>query len=166
MKILVSLLLSTLILVQLDAQKAIEAYIFMAEDCPVCNYILQDLKTISEEYADEVKFIAVFPQKRSNYKSAVKFIRDNDLNVFEIELDPNHIITDRLNATVTPEVIVKRVEGPVLYQGRVNDAYIVPGRRRHGRVKQELKEALAKIKTGIQVSHPWPKPVGCYITKR
>ncbi len=146
-------------------QSTYTAYVFMAEECPVCNYIGKSLKKASLKYDGEVQFVAVFPQKMSNYKTASLFKKKYGLTKFSIELDHELKITNKYNATVTPEVVVVDQNDNILYQGRINNSYAAPGRMRHGKVTENLDLALASILDGKPISKPWPLPIGCYITK-
>ena len=141
------------------------AYIFMAEECPVCNYIGKSLKRISSQYDTQVQFVAVFPQKMSNYKTASLFKKKYKLEHFKIQLDHNQILTEQFDAMVTPEVVIVNLKNVILYQGRINNAYASPGRVRHGPVTEDMELAIEKIILAKKVPKPWPKPIGCYITK-
>lgn len=142
------------------------AYIFMAEECPVCNYLGKTLKRLSTNYAQDVKFVAVFPQRMSNFKTASLFKRKYDLPLFFIEIDHDQAITNKYNATITPEVVLVNNEGEVVYKGRVNNSYAAPGRMRHGKVTEDLELAILAAIVNKPVPKPWPNPIGCYITKR
>lgn len=142
------------------------AYIFMAEECPVCNYLGKTLKRLSTNYAQDVKFVAVFPQRMSNFKTASLFKSQYDLPLFFIEIDHDQAITNKYNATITPEVVLVNSEGEVVYQGRINNSYAAPGRMRHGKVTEDLELAIQAAIVNKPVPKPWPNPIGCYITKR
>lgn len=142
------------------------AYIFVAEECPVCNYLGKTFKRLSTQYSEDVKFVAVFPQRMSNIKTASLFKKKYDLPLFKVEIDHDRLITDRYKVTVTPEVVLVDKEGTLLYQGRVNNSYAAPGRMRHGKVKEDLEIAIQSVISNKAVPKPWPKPIGCYITKR
>ena len=147
------------------SQTTYTAYIFVAEECPVCNSLGKTLKRISSHYQDDVKFVAVFPQKMSNYKSASLFKKKYNLPLFEIVIDHDRNITDRYDASVTPEVVLVDESDNILYQGRINNSFAAPGRVRHGKIKEDLEIAINQILLGRVVAKPWPNPIGCYITK-
>lgn len=149
-----------------SAQKDITVYVFMAEECPVCNYVAKSLSITSDTYQDQVKFVAVFPQRISNIKTASLFKKKYGLSHFIVEIDKDHSITNRLNGTVTPEVLVVDQNENILYQGRINNSYASPGRMKHGKVKEDLRDNLKKILEGKKISKPWPEPIGCYITRK
>ncbi len=142
------------------------AYVFMAEECPVCNYLGKTLNKLSSEYSEEVKFVAIFPQRRSHIKSASLFKKKYDLDQFTIQIDHDRTITDKYKATVTPEVVFVNNKDEILYQGRINDSYAAPGRMRHGKVTEDLEIAIKNAIANRTTPKPWPDPIGCYITKR
>ena len=85
------------------AQKVWHVYVFVAEECPVCNYMGKPLSTIATKYQDRVEFHAVFPFKNSNYKTSQLFKEQYEMLTFETLLDKDHSITKQLGASVTPE---------------------------------------------------------------
>lgn len=166
MKLFMLILFSSVcITTNLFSQTSYTAYIFMAEECPVCNYLGKTLNKLSTEYQDDVKFIAVFPQRMSNYKTASLFRKKYDLAFFDVEIDHDQSITKKYNATVTPEVVLVDQLDTILYQGRINNSYAAPGRMRHGKVTEDLEKAIIMAIDGKSVSKPWPDPIGCYITR-
>lgn len=149
----------------LSAQENIHVYVFIAEECPICNYMGKPLKAIVDKYGERVSFHAVYPVKNSNYKTAQLFKEQYGLQVFETLLDREQEITRRLGATVTPEVVVTDSNDEVLYRGRINSAYYAPGKMKHSAIKDDLDEVLASLLSGKKVSQPWPSATGCYITR-
>jgi thiol-disulfide isomerase/thioredoxin len=151
---------------QVPEEPKFTAYVFIAEECPVCNYVGKTLKKISTEFQNDVKFVAVFPQRISSLETANRFIEKYDLSNFEIKLDTDHLITNRYNAMVTPEVVLVNSNDNIVYKGRINDSYASPGRIRHGKVTEDLNNAIDLVLQNKTVDKPWYDPVGCYITKK
>lgn len=162
----VILLLLFLVMEEGYSQQSYTAYIFVAEECPVCNYLGKTLKRLSTEYVDDVKFVAVFPQRMSNYKTASLFKKKYELPLFTVEIDHDQVITDKYQATVTPEVVLVNEENHIIYQGRINNSYAAPGRMRHGKITEDLEIAINLVLNDRKIPEPWPAPIGCYITKR
>ena len=146
------------------AQKTWHVYVFIAEECPICNYMGKPLNLIAEKYQDDVAFHAVFPVKNSNYKTARVFQEKYGMLSFETLLDKDQKLTKELGASVTPEAIVTNDQGDVVYRGRINNAYYAPGKMKHSSIKNELDEVLSLLTTGKQIPKPWPSAIGCYIT--
>src|SRR5215203_5673974 len=103
-------------------------YVFIAEECPICNYMGKPLQEIAAKFQREVTFHAVFPLKNSNYKSTHLFKEKYGLLAFETLLDKDLILSKKFGATVTPEVVVTDENGSIYYRGRINSAYYAPGK--------------------------------------
>ncbi|MBK7762939.1 MAG: hypothetical protein IPI46_06150 [Bacteroidetes bacterium] len=148
-----------------DAQvKPIKVYVFVAEECPISIFMCSSLKNIAEVYSDKADFILVFPLKTSTLKTANKFKSKNKLQQFAVRMDNQQTFTKQMGATVTPEVVIADSLNEVLYRGRINDAYLEPGKRRHIYNHNDLDNALSLITNGKEVPKPWKQAVGCYIT--
>ena len=140
------------------------AYVFIAEECPVCNFMGKPLNEISKKYESQVTFHLVFPLKNSNYKTVHLFKEKYSLQSFESLLDKDLAITKKLGASVTPEVVITDEFGNVHYRGRINSAYYAPGKMKHGSIQHDLDVALATLLNGKEIVQPWPPAIGCYIT--
>ena len=144
--------------------KTIHVFAFVAEACPISIYMAGALSEIAQLYYSKVDFNLVFPLKSSNKKTADLFKTKNKLPLYNIVVDKEQTISKRLGATVTPEVIITDAENKIIYQGRINDAYSEPGKRRHIYSSNDLNAALEAITEGKEFPKPWKKAVGCYIT--
>ncbi len=147
-----------------SGQKFWNVYVFIGEECPICNYMGKHLSAIAKKYAEDVTFHAVFPLKNSNYKTSQLFKEQYDMLSFETLLDKDQKLIKQLGATVTPEVVITNAEGDVYYRGRINSAYYAPGKMKHNSIKDDLDRALTALLAGKKVSQPWPSAIGCYIT--
>ncbi len=148
----------------LYAQNNVNVYVFIAEECPISIYMAQPLKQVAKKYSEQANFYAVFPKKNSNTATASKFLEEYQLNNFSTMLDNEQTLSRRLNALVTPEVIITDAKGDVLYKGRITNAYAAPGKMKHGSPINNLDKALTMIIKGQEVPQPWHKAVGCFIT--
>jgi len=164
MKILFFGLLMTLFILPVSAQKDWDVYIFIGEECPVCNFMGKPLSLIYDKYKEQADFHLVFPLKNSNYKTSQLFKEQYGLLAFETILDKDQKVTKQLGASVTPEAIITDKAGTIKYKGRINSAYYAPGKMKHSSIKDDLDLALASLIKGQRVATPWPPPVGCYIT--
>lgn len=147
------------------AQKDLSAYIFIAEECPISIFMVNDLKKLSEDYGSNCNFILVFPMKKSTTETALAFLKEYELNNFGIELDTLQELAKKLKATVTPEIVIENhATSEVLYRGRLNDAYFAPGRKRHTPLQRDAAFAFENILSNKTVPKPWEKAIGCFIT--
>jgi hypothetical protein len=144
--------------------KPLKVYVFIAEKCPISIFMTKSLKEISESYSQQADFYLVFPMENSHQKSASKFKSTYELNHYSILMDKKLILTKKMGATVTPEVIITHTNGSVVYQGRINDAYLEPGKRRHFFTGNDMRDALQLLVENQSVPKPWKPAVGCLIT--
>jgi hypothetical protein len=146
------------------SQSTYDVYVFIGENCPICNFMGKPLAALAGKYEPEVRFHAVFPVRNSNYKTAQLFKEQYGMMSYETLLDKDLTLTRKLGASVTPEVVVTNEAGEVKYRGRINSAYYAPGKMKHSAIKHDLDEALALLLSEKEVPQPWPTPVGCFIT--
>lgn len=146
------------------SQNKYSVYVFVAEKCPISIYMAKPLQEAFQKYENEVDFYSVFPMKNSTNATAEKFLEKYNLNDFKIKLDPYQGFAKKLEATITPEVVVLNENGEIAFRGRISDAYKAPGRMKHGVRKNELLEVLQKLTKGETIAEPWADAVGCYIT--
>ncbi len=144
--------------------RTIHVYAFVAEECPISIYMAGALSEISQSYSSKADFNLVFPLKSSSKKTSNLFKAKNKLPLYNIILDKDQGISKKLGATITPEVIITDADNKVVYKGRINDAYLEPGKRRHIFGSNDLNNALAMISEGKEFPKPWKNAIGCYIT--
>ena len=140
-------------------------YVFIAEQCPICNYMGKPLHDLGIKYEKEdVAFHAIFPLKNSNYKTTYTFKEKYGMQMFETTLDKDQAISKKLGASVTPEAVITDDMGIVRYRGRINSAYYAPGKMKHSSIKNDLDQALTSLLSGQEAPAPWPAAIGCFIT--
>ncbi len=145
-------------------EKKINVFAFVAEDCPISIFMAASLKSVAEMHDSKVNFYLVFPFATSTSKTALEFKSKNTLSNFTVKVDKNQRLTKKLGATITPEVVITDADETILYRGRINDAYLQPGKRKHIYSSNDLADALNNITNGREIAAPWKLAVGCYIT--
>src|SRR6185312_1220360 len=83
---------------------------------------------------------------------------------FPILRDTDGIVTARIGARRTPEVVVLDDRRAIRYRGRIDDQSAVGSRRSEAR-RRDLVEALEELLGGRAVSRPETEPVGCPIDR-
>lgn len=136
--------------------------VFVSPYCPTSNAFLPEINRIAAAYGERVRFYLVQSDPSVKKADAVK-----QAELFEIKatvlLDPGQQVARRAKAQVTPEVVVFRRAGETLYQGRINDLYINPTRKRPEPTTHDLVAALDEILAGKTVTTPLTKAMGCRI---
>ncbi len=109
-------------------------------------------------------FIGIFPNRYSSEENIEKYKNKYGLP-FELKRDYYQTITCKMNAQVTPEVVIyNEKEDEILYQGRIDDSYARVGQKRLFTRNHELRDALEAIKNDLPVVIKETEAVGCFIT--
>jgi len=139
-------------------------YIFLLEDCPISQYYIPKLNELHENYCnDNLTIIGLFPNKLSTKNTIQVF--ENEYNIqFELKTDRFQKITQKYQATVTPEIIVvNTTKDAVVYQGRIDNTFHALGKRRTVTTTNELEEVLISVQLGKEVKISQTEAIGCLI---
>ena len=150
-----------------NEKDSIVAYIFMLESCPISQQITPAIKEIHEEFKNQgIAFQLVFPNEDYTTPEAMdSFLKKYELKMPAV-IDNEKSLTQKWEATVTPEVVVVRKKSEtILYRGKIDNSFISLGKRRRVVNEHYLKDALVQIVSGKQVAVQQTKPVGCFIMK-
>jgi hypothetical protein len=124
-------------------------FVFLAPQCPLSTAVLPDLREAANRYASRgVRFFAV------NARRPVPF---PDL------IDPGQTLARRLDAAVTPQVVIVSGAGAILYSGRIDDRAVTLGRTRPQPTRSHLVLAIEEILAGKPVTVPRTRATGCAI---
>ncbi len=165
MKKITTILLLCLCFTSGWAQKGLNVYVFIAEECPICIYMTKPLKEVMKTYREEVNFYAVFTKSNATEATANDFLTTFKMDAFEAILDTDQQLAEKMEAVVTPEVVITDAENNTLYRGRISDAYRAPGKMKHGIRNNDLLDVLGQLTTGqIVAERDWQSAVGCFIT--
>lgn len=139
--------------------------IFLAPLCPICQNMTFDLRQIEEDFANApVEFVGVFPNASTTEDQLASFKSTYGLRM-PLMLDTLGW-ADSLGANWTPEVFVLNALDSVVYQGRINDRYFAPGKRKPKTKRRDLDAALRDCLAGKDVDVPYTDAVGCPIEGR
>ena len=136
--------------------------IFLAPLCPICQNMSFDLRQLEADYAgDDVEFVGVFPNASTTAAQIESFKDTYDLSMTMMQDTAGWAET--LGAKWTPEVFVLDQRDSVVYQGRINDRYFAPGKRKPKTKRRDLDAALRDCLAGRSVGDPVTNAVGCPI---
>ena len=142
-------------------------YIFLLEKCQICSASVPEIKKLYQQFQDQgVVFKGVFPNTMiSNEVSMDSFVRVHEIP-FPMLLDKDQELTRKLEATITPEVILMdRTNGEILYRGKVDNMYERVGKKRQVVTQFYLEEALESALNQEKIAINYTEPVGCFIMK-
>ncbi len=151
------------------AQQVVETkfkvYVFLSDECPMCQGYAPVLNQFVIDFADKgIDFIGVFP----NY-----YVTDSAMNAFRKEFevqfktqrDTAFALTNRLGATITPQVVLQTLDGQRLYSGQIDNAYFRAGKRRGVTSQFYLRDAVESVLKGEKCNVLTTQPIGCVIVK-
>ena len=139
-----------------------KVYIFLGETCPISQYYTLTLKNLYTKHAsEELEFIGVFPNQLSTPTSIAAFKTKYALP-FPCIRDADHIWVKRLEASVTPEVVV--VDSSKIYQGRIDNTFARVGKRRRVITEHDLADVLNALQDDIPPAFRQTQAIGCFIT--
>ena len=139
-------------------------YVFLADTCPISQRAAVTVRELYFRYAGQgVGFGGVFPSAATTDADLAAFAKTYRMP-FVLHRDHDHRLTRRLQAHVTPEVVVLAADDrTILYRGRIDDAFAGLGKPRAVVQHHELADALAAVVAGQPVAVPKTEPVGCFI---
>lgn len=147
----------------IGAEKNGTTYVFLNENCPIARHYTLTLKKLYGEFSGEgVEIVGVFSNENSTMESIREFQNEYDIP-FSLRLDRGQAIADKFAVKIMPEVVVVDSAGSTVYQGRIDNSFVRPGRKRARPTKYELREALTALCTGRTPTVSRTKAIGCFI---
>lgn len=149
-----------------QVQDSIVVYLFMGEDCRICQYYTPILNDLYEEYKnDNIKFVGLFPNRYSTNKGIAEFKEKYGIE-FPLKREFYQSKTKLFNVSVTPEVVVyNETKKMKVYQGRIDNSYHKVGKQRRVITHHELRDVLDSVSKGDITPHEATVAIGCFITK-
>lgn len=141
----------------------IQVFFFFSTTCPLCKYFTKELNQINELYGTKTKMTIVFPGKYK-VKEIKKYNATFDINM-NFHIDSKLKMSQKLNATVTPQVIVTRND-TILYSGLINNSYLNIVNLNVNKAENYLANALDTIIVlNKKIINCKTEPIGCLIKK-
>ena len=84
---------------------------------------------------------------------------------FQLFIDPVKKLTNYLEATITPEVVLINETGKLIYRGAIDDWVTDLGKNKIRPEKEYLRLAVAQYINHQPISIKKTKPKGCYINE-
>ena len=146
------------------SQKDIKVYIFMSEECVICQSYTPYLNELHDRYAGQgIDIIGMFPNFSSKKKKIEAFKEKYQIE-YELKTDYLRSLTEQFQVRITPEVIVfDEIQASILYRGRIDNTYFRVGKRRRVTTTSELKDTLEAIIQNKEILITSTQPIGCII---
>jgi peroxiredoxin len=147
----------------LSGKDSITVYLFLLDECRICQELAPEMNAIFDEYQSTIGFIGLFPNFSSKSEGIKKF-KDKYRIKFNTRTDYFKKVTHKFEATILPEVIVyNETAKTIVYRGAINDLFYTPGKRRHFVQNHYLRDALRAVSESKLPAIASSQPVGCYI---
>ena len=141
-------------------------FVFLDGNCPICQRYASILNQIYKDFqAQNVLLVGVFPGSIDDRFTGQAYQREYEID-FPLFADPDLHLTNRLCATITPEVVVVDGRGEIRYRGAISNWFLGPGEKRAVVTEHHLQDALDRLIDGAEVGVTRTKPVGCYIFRK
>ncbi|MBK9734955.1 MAG: redoxin domain-containing protein [Saprospiraceae bacterium] len=147
----------------LFSKDSITVYIFLLDECRICQEISPEINQVYQNYKHKFGFLGVFPNFSSKQKGIDKFVKKYNIK-FNTTTDYFKRITNKYKATILPEVVVYNEDkNTILYRGAINDLFFAPGKRKHDIQNHYLMDALSQIDKGQNIVLKETQAIGCFI---
>lgn len=119
--------------------------LFLGAECPVSNGYSPAFRQLTERYsAQGVVVLGVHSDPTLSAGAAAEHAREYNLP-FATLLDPRQQLARGCAVRVTPEAVVARPSGEILYRGRIDNKYSPDGKRRDAPTEFDLDEAIRAL---------------------
>ena len=138
--------------------------IFMAVDCPITQKYMGTIKELAVKYqSQKIAVVGYFPAGLSK-KASREFRQEYQVpEIIQFIDDKKHVITNKYQATITPEVVLLDKNEQVIYQGSIDNWFFELGRYRLEITEHYLIDAIEASLQGKQPSVKKTEAIGCFI---
>lgn len=136
--------------------------IFLSPECPLCKNYSPVLNDLYKQYSGQVNIYGIIPGKAYAAKDVEVFQNDNNIP-FLLLTDTHKKLTQYLQATVTPQVILLDKNYRLLYKGAIDNRLQSLGKQRLKPTAFFLNDALQASLSNKTIPIKRTKAVGCII---
>ena len=145
-----------------SSQTKVVVFVFLGPECPISQRYVPELNRIAaEQKTNAVEFFGVVAGKTMTQTQALAFVKDYAIQ-FPVLFDEPLALARWLRPTHMPEAFVLKMDGDVVYHGRIDDWYESIGKPRASAQQHELRDAIAAVLAGKPPPKLFAPPVGCY----
>ncbi|MBP6531999.1 MAG: redoxin family protein [Bacteroidia bacterium] len=138
-------------------------YIFFLTDCPASQNYTLTINKLQKKYSDkDIPFVIIFPDTYSTIDEILDFKKKYKIQM-PIVLDPELAFTKLLSAKVAPQCFVLDRNATIIYEGRIDDWYYSPGKKRTVIRSNDLDVTLTNFLAGKPIDPAKTIPYGCVI---
>lgn len=142
-----------------------EVIIFMAVDCPITQKYMATIKELVVQFAGkQISTTGYFPAGLSKKESAAFRDEYQIPQIIKLVDDKKHVMTEKLDAKVTPEVFLVQ-DNHILYRGAIDNWFYELGRYRLEITEHYLVDAVNASLVGKQPEIKETEALGCFIQR-
>jgi len=146
-----------------NAKDSLALYLFLLDDCVICQDYTPTLNNLHEEHGELVTFVGLFPNFSSKPEKIEQFAEKYSIT-FDLQTDYFKTMAAALGATITPEAVLVNVStDEILYRGRIDNKFVRRGKRRHVVTDHTLAAAIELALADSNAKTEYRDAVGCYI---
>ncbi len=143
------------------SQSAAMVFIFINTECPISNGLVPEMNRLAGiAQTEHLEFYGVLSDPAVTREAGQKHSADYKI-AFPVIFDASGTLAKALQPTATPHAFVISTQGKLLYDGRINDAYIDVGKPRGTTTQNDLADAMAAVAAGKKPALAQTTPVGC-----
>lgn len=143
----------------------IEVTVFLGVDCPISQKYVTKLNSLYALYHQNpsIKWTFIVPEVLAK-KEIKAFTKSYNINFPLLSDQPGLPITHHFEATVTPEVILRR-HGKTMYRGAIDNWFYALGKYRNQVTEDYLGDAIQALLRNEQPAIKMTEPIGCIIQR-
>ena len=148
---------------KLSNDKKFKTIFFLDPECPMCVSYSVYINDIYEKFKNDIDFIILYPSKLTSFDKIKNFEKKYKFNIPSV-VDSNLIMTNYLDARITPECFLVDTSFKVLYSGLINDWAKDLGKTgsiNNNYLESSIKNILSNKKIDIKKTNA----IGCIIQK-
>ena len=152
----------TKVAIPLWKKEQVSVWFFFSPECPMCQNYAPTLKVLAETFAGKVQFIGIMPGIAYTREEIESYRKTYQIG-FSLVVDSAFKVSNKIKATVTPEVFVINKNGQLAYSGAIDNWLYDLGKKRRVPTEYFLKDALAAVIAGKPVAIAKTTAKGCRI---
>jgi peroxiredoxin len=150
--------------IKIQNTKKAKVFFTLDPECPLCKSYSKKMNEIHSKYNNNIDFYGFLPSAIFNPKKVNEFIEKNNIKM-QVIVDTTQILTNFLNASVTPECFLLDSNLNILYNGLIDDWIKELGRKRQNVNNNYLEDALNAYANNKEIIKKKTKAIGCIIEK-
>lgn len=138
-------------------------FIFISPECPLCQAYSLSINNLYCEYHPKgIELLGIVSGTLFSVREIENYKNKYNLQI-PLYLDKNKYLSQKYNASITPQAILINRTDTILYSGRIDNWSYALGKKRKNITEHSLKEAIEDVINSRTVRIPITKAIGCFI---